>query len=160
MKRTWSVVVVFEDAATRQQAVEVCDHLVKRFWTDFELAVSWWSCAMLEQPVLASDALQKAAEADLLIFALGTEEGLPMPVQEWIETWLSMRGERDGALVDLLVKEVEAGEAPASLFEGATRGPRDPLAWSPRAAQVLLRLSLEHRAGDGGRQRTVADING
>jgi len=161
MKRTWSVVVVFEDAATRQQAVEVCDHLVKRFWTDFELAVSWWSCAMLEQPVLASDALQKAAEADLLIFALGTEEGLPMPVQEWIETWLSMRGERDGALVDLLVKEVEAGEAPAErhgyLRQVAHRGGMDYLTKEPQNLSLSIPDSLDWYSARAERVTSVLD---
>ena len=147
MKRDWSVVVVFEDAATRGQAVEVCDHLVQRFWTDCELAVSWWSWDMLEQPTQAQEAIQKAAEADLLIFAARTETDLPTPLQQWIETWLAMRGERDGALMSLFGKEAQAGEALAErhgyLRQVAHRGGMDYLTEAPQNLSFSIPDSLD-----------------
>lgn len=147
MKRAWSVVVVFEDAATRGQAVEVCDHLVKRFWTDCEMAVSWWSWDMLEQLAPAHEAIQKAAEADLLIFAVRTEKDFPTPLQEWVETWLAMRGERDGALMSFFGKEAEAGgtltERHAYLRQVAHRGGMDYLTEAPQNLSFLIPDSLD-----------------
>lgn len=147
MKRAWSVVVVFEDAATRGQAVEVCDHLVRRFWTDSELALSWWSWEMLEQPTHAQEAIQKAAEADFLIFAVRTERDFPAALQGWIETWLTMRGERDGALMSLFGKEAEAGEALAErhayLRQVAHRGGMDYLTETPQDLSFLIPDSLD-----------------
>lgn len=147
MKRAWSVVVVFEDAATRGQAVEVCDHLVQRFWTDSELAVSWWSWEMLEQPTQAHEAIPKAAEADLLIFAVRTEKDFPAPLQEWVETWLAMRGERDGALMSLFGKDAEAGatltERHAYLRQVAHRGGMDYLTEAPQDLSFSIPDSLD-----------------
>ena len=48
-KAAWSVVVVYEDAATRERAVSFCDQLVSRFWAKCEFDVSWWSFALLEK---------------------------------------------------------------------------------------------------------------
>ena len=147
MKRAWSVVVVFEDAATRGQAVEVCDRFVQRFWTDCELGVSWWSWDMLEQPAQAQEAIQKAAEADLLIFAVRSERNLPTPLQEWIETWLAMRGERDGALISLFGKEAETGETLAEkhgyLRQVAHRGGMDYLTETPQSLSFSIPDSLD-----------------
>ena len=161
MKRTWSVVVVFEDAATRGQAVEVCDHFVQRFWMDCELAVSWWSWDMLEQPALAQEAIQKAAEADLLIFAVRTERDFPKPLQEWVETWLAMRGERDGALMSLFGKEAEAGEALAEkhgyLRQVAHRGGMDYLTETPQNLSFSIPDSLDWYAARAESVTSVLD---
>lgn len=155
------MVVVFEDATTRGQAVEVCDHLVERFWTDCDLAVSWLSCEMLGEPALARDALQKAAEADLLIFAVGSQEEVPLPVREWIETWLSLRGEREGALMDLFGKETEAEEAPAArhgyLRRVAHRGGMDYLSREPQMLSLSFSDSLDWYSARAERVSSVLD---
>jgi hypothetical protein len=161
MKRAWSVVVVFEDAETRGQAVEVCDHLVQRFWTDCELAVSWWSWDLLEQPAQAQEAIQKAAEADFLIFAVGTGRDFPTPLQEWIETWLSLRGERDGALMSLFGQEAEAGEAVAErhdyLRQVAHRGGMDYLTSEPQDLSFAIPDSLDWYAARAESVTSVLD---
>ena len=40
-KTGWSVVVVYEDAATRERAVTFCDQMGRRFWEKCEFDVSW-----------------------------------------------------------------------------------------------------------------------
>ena len=136
MKRTWSVVVVYDEAASREQAVQVCDHLVRRFWAECDLDASWWSSAMLEQSELAGKAVEKAIEADLVIFALQPGGDLPVCVREWIESWLGRRGDREGALVDLRSRETDAPEATDErhmyLRHAAHRGGMDYLTREPQ----------------------------
>ena len=68
-KAAWSVVVLYEDPAARERAVGFCDQLVRRFWSRFEFDVGWWSFALLEEPGSAKEAAEKAAQADLIVFA-------------------------------------------------------------------------------------------
>ena len=101
-KRTWSVVVVYEDAAAREEAVRFCDLLIERFWARYEFDVGWWSFAMLEEDDSAREATRKATEAALIVFAPRLDGEVPIAVQKWIEGWLGDRGDREGALVGLL----------------------------------------------------------
>lgn len=98
----WSVVVVYEDTHTREQAVQLCDTLVGALWGEHGLDVSWWSFASLQQPLAASEATAKAIAADLIVFATQPGGDLPMTVRAWVETWVEQRGEREGALFGLV----------------------------------------------------------
>jgi hypothetical protein len=101
-KTAWSVVVVYEDPAACERAVRFCDQLVNRFWAGFEFNLSWWPFAQLEDADSAKAAAEKAALADLIVFADNSKGDFPWPVKAWIETWLEQRGEREGMLVGLL----------------------------------------------------------
>jgi hypothetical protein len=111
MKKTWTVAVVYEDTATREAAMTVCDHLVEQFWREYHLDVGWWSWAALQGSDSAKEACSKAVVADLIIFAASPERELPFEVVAWMETWLSQRGEREGALLGLLVSRTEESGA-------------------------------------------------
>ena len=41
MKANWSVVIIYEDLPTREEAVKFSDGLVRRFWSEFEFDVGW-----------------------------------------------------------------------------------------------------------------------
>ena len=101
-KRTWSVVVIYEDAAAREEAVKFCDLLIERFWASYGFEVGWWSFASLEDEGAAREATERAAEAPLIVFATRPQGELPETVKAWIETCLSRRGDREGALVGLM----------------------------------------------------------
>jgi hypothetical protein len=100
-KTAWSVVVVYEDAAAREQAVDFCDQLVKRFWARFEFDVNWWSFGLLQNEATATEAAEKAAQADLVILSSLRQEDLPARVKGWLEAWLCRRGDREGILAGL-----------------------------------------------------------
>jgi len=102
MKASWSVVVIYDDLPTREEAVKFSDVLVRRFWSEYEFDVGWWSVRDLEKPERALTAAAKAAKADLLVFALKPEGELPDCVFAWIDRWIEKRGEREGALAGLL----------------------------------------------------------
>src|ERR1051326_3401035 len=101
-KTTWPVVVVYEDTAAREEAVKFCDLLIERFWARYGFDVGWWSFASLEASDSAREASQKASEAALIVFATRPEGEIPAGVKAWIATWLSQRGDREGALVGLM----------------------------------------------------------
>lgn len=127
MKAAWSVAVVYESVKTREAGAAFCDCLVQRFRHQHGFDVSWWPFSLLTDSPVSGEALQKAVEADLLIFAASAHTELPEPVRDWIEHWLLLRGEREGALVGLPV----AGDVPLA-------GP----------AQLHLHLrEIAHRAG-------------
>jgi len=97
MKATWSVVVVYQDAQTRDIAVGFCDTLVQRFWARCQFEAGWWSFAQIKDSALA----EKAAAANLLVIAIQPDAELPLTVKAWLESWLSQRPNREGALVAL-----------------------------------------------------------
>ena len=96
-----SIVVVYEDPATREEAVKFCDRLVERFWARQEMCVCWFDFARLREPTHALEAVQKALEANVIVFSMHPGGDLPDEVQAWIESWAPMRGDREGALVGL-----------------------------------------------------------
>jgi hypothetical protein len=101
-KATWSVVVVYEDAAARERAVGFCDQLVGRFWEKCDFEVSWWPFTTLEETSSAKEAALKATCADLILFSATPEGDFPLAVKAWIETWRNKRGDREGLLVGLM----------------------------------------------------------
>jgi len=161
MKKTWSIVVIYEDAATREHAVQACDHLVKRFWADGELDVNWWSCDMLANPGMARQGVEKAVQADLIILSLQRDRELASSVSEWIEGWLPERGDREGALVDLTGQDAEAGGAAAErhiyLRHAAHRAGMDYLTREPETISWCLPDSLESVAARADRVTSVLD---
>ena len=108
MKATWSVAVVYEDEQTREAAVDFCDHLVERFWAKGGFDVSWWSFSQLREPLSAREATAKTRAADLVVVALQPAGKFDAYVQALVETGLSQRAEREGALVGLLGAAMES----------------------------------------------------
>lgn len=112
-KATWTVVVVYDSPETRETAVSFCDQLVQKFWHDCEFDVSWWPTQKLQEGDSAHHARHRATEADLVIFALPPQAEISLDVQEWVESWVPERGEREGALVDLISAR-ESGAEPGA----------------------------------------------
>jgi hypothetical protein len=143
-KAAWSVVVVYEDTAAREQAVDFCDQLVKRFWASFEFEVSWWSFGLLQKEPVATEAAEKAARADLVVLSTLRQEDFPAWVKGWIESWLNRRGDREGILAGLIAPGTAGGEWEAPphhyLRQVARRGAMDYLTQIP---QDIARSSLE-----------------
>lgn len=160
-KAAWSVVVVHEDAAAREQAVDYCDQLVKRFWARFEFEVSWWSFSLLQTQAVAVDAAAKAARADLVIISSLQRGDFPLPVKGWMEGWLSRRGDREGILTGLLGPgAAESGlEAPKHLYlrRLAHSGGMDYLTQVPQNISRSIPESLEFYTQRAAQVTSVLD---
>ena len=146
-KAACSVVVVYEDAASRERAVTFCDLLVSRFWAKCEFNVSWWSFALLDQAVAAKDAGERAARADLIVFSATPEGDFPLPVKAWVESWLNQRGDREGMLAGLMEPVAGAddreGEKHHYLRNAAHHGALDYLTQVPQDISRSIPDSLD-----------------
>lgn len=146
-KTAWSVVVIHEDSATRQQAVGFCDQLVARFWTRFEFEVNWWSFDLLKEAPSAEQAAEKAARADVVVVASSPESDFPQPLKAWFETCLRRRGDREGLLVGL-IEPVGRSGGPEGLKHhylrnAAHRGGMDYLTGLPQDIERTIPDSLD-----------------
>ena len=146
-KPAWCVVVVYEDDAARERAVAFCDQLVGRYWAQLEFNVGWWSFAQLEEASIAKDAAAKAVCADLVAFAAKPEGDFPQPVKNWVETWLTQRGDREGMLVGLLEPVGGAGRLEGLkhhyLRNAAHHSAMDYLTHIPRDISLSISESLD-----------------
>ena len=106
----WSVVVLYDDAETRQRAMKVCDHLVQQFWAEVEFKFHWWRTDFLEDEAMAATAAADAGNADFIVVSSSAERELSPFVKNWFEAWIAQRQGREGAFVDL----TETGAVPAA----------------------------------------------
>ena len=128
---SFSAVVLYEDHATRDHAMEVCDRLVHKFWADVEFEFSWWRFDFLHDSALASDAVRLAARSELILLAAHAGRELPSPVKGWIESWLPIRKPGFGVLVAMIGTEADRlkGLSPIHVYlrEAAQRAYMDYL---------------------------------
>ena len=96
------VLVVYEDAASQKNALELADHLRVRFGAELEIDFSWWNFKFLGNPEIAESARQAALLADILVFSMHAGSQLPAAVKHWVETWLPHRSSQTGALALLM----------------------------------------------------------
>lgn len=146
-KAAWSVVVVYEDLTARQRAVGFCDQLVSRFWAQCEFEVSWWPFASLEQPDSASEAIGKAARADVIVFSADPGGDFPQAVKAWVGQWLNQRGDREGLLIGLLEsladRGIQVGQKHYFLRDAAHHGALDYLTQIPQELTHSIPDSLD-----------------
>jgi hypothetical protein len=97
----WSVLVVYEDTATRARAMAMCDRLVKNFWTEVEFNFHWWRTDFLADPIMSRTALSDAGDADIVVFSSAPETRLSPLLLAWLRDWAAGRPAREGMLLDL-----------------------------------------------------------
>jgi len=102
MKATWSVVVLFEDAKTREKAVKFCDQLVEHFWSRCEFKMTWMSFSALADPNAARDFDAKTRRSDVIVFTTRPEVPVAAAVTDWVERCVANRTDREGTLAGLI----------------------------------------------------------
>ena len=155
-----SVVVVYEDTAIREHAVRFCERMVEERKSAPILEMNWWSFDLLVNSAVAADAVQAAAAADVIVFAVSANGDLPDQIKLWIENWLNKRGEREGALVGLVAGE--EGSQPASFREIylrhiATRAEMDYLSHAAPTVAAAIPDSLDSFSERAGQVTSVLD---
>jgi hypothetical protein len=143
MKATRSITVVYQNASSRDKAVDFCDRMINQFWAQCEFEVGWWPFEMLDQPRSAKEAMEKAATADLIVFSCERECEMPRHVGAWIESWVSRRGDREGSLAHLCDPEQGATEKDVYLRAVAHRAGMDYLTGVPQELAHCIPDSLE-----------------
>ena len=110
---------------------------------------------------MAHSAVEKAADADVVVFAMEARGDLPDEIKLWIEKWLNKRGEREGAIVGLLHRE-EGWHGAASFREiylrhAARRAGMDYLSHAAPTRRRAMPDSLDSFSERAGRMTAVLD---
>jgi hypothetical protein len=105
-----AIVVLYEDNSSRDAAIRLSQTLEKIFHEELDFEISWCRFKYFNDPAVASEAAEIAAQADLIIVAIQRAQDLPLEVKAWFERWLPKRESSEGALVLLQTSE----EAPSS----------------------------------------------
>ena len=155
-----AVVVIYEDPSIRERAVHFCGRLSEAQRSP-ELNLDWWPFPVLSEPAIAHGAVEKAAGADVVVFAMDARGDLPEPIKLWIEKWLNKRGEREGAIVGLLHRE-EGWHGMASFREiylrhAARRAGMDYLSHAAPTLRRAMPDSLDSFSERPGRMTSVLD---
>jgi len=93
-----TVVVVYEDAVTRDHAMQLCNRLTEEFKGDLQFQCTWWGTKYFCDRDIARHAAEAARDADLIIVSVHDQE-LPAGVKAWFESWPALRTASEGVLV-------------------------------------------------------------
>ena len=155
------IVVVYETPAIREHAVRFCERLTQEQESASEPELNWWSFRLLGHPSAGGDAAQKAALADVIVFAMDASGDLPEEIKLWIENWLNKRGEREGALVGLLAREERSHDVPPFreiyLRHIARRAGMDFLSHAAPTVAKAIPDSLDSFSERAGQMTSVLD---
>lgn len=109
--KKWSVMVLFEDEASRDNAMRFFDAVVARRWAECAFDLSWHPTWSLGPGDEASSASDRACGADIIVFSCSAPRLLNAPVVRWLEESLARRGEREGAFIGLVDSPEHEGYA-------------------------------------------------
>jgi hypothetical protein len=98
---TLKAVIVYEDLETREWAQEAHDR-VARLAGPHPVRTTWWKLNNLSEPGVLAGAVSTAMRAEIVIVALRSEEGLPLPFYTWVNHWLPHRPRHGGILAGLI----------------------------------------------------------
>lgn len=157
----FAVIIVHEDAGTRDHAARFCRQLAELHGAGMEFQFHWWSGDRLANATDAGEAAAAAARAPMVVLSLQPEGDVPAVIKHWIEHWLRARGEREGALIGL----VETDPNPCSiaclkevyLRRVAHRAGMDYLSHVPPIAPRAIPDSLDSYNERAGRMTAVLD---
>jgi len=95
------MIVISQDRACRDRAVNFCDELMKRFWAQCEFDISWLSFGDLSRENEFRNAAVKAGSADVVLFSMDPAADAPLKLQSWAEAWLAKRSDHEGLVIGL-----------------------------------------------------------
>jgi hypothetical protein len=95
------VVTMYQDPLTRYWATELWDRVEQLIHCE-DICRKAWKTSDLPQADVFADAVQAAAEADVLVISVRDTGALPLLLHVWIDAWIPKRAGREGALVALI----------------------------------------------------------
>lgn len=113
--KTCRLVVIYDDQEARNRAHSLYGKLRDTFFGEIEFAESWWKFSVLGGKSLRHLAASDVAQADLVLFSLGTSNDLPDGLIEFNEMWVSERNGSRGLLAVLAHPSASVWTAAGSL---------------------------------------------
>lgn len=105
-KRATNVMVVYQDAHTRKWATNFYPSKVKG---SDQVKCTWWNLNDFSEPGVLAGAVSTAIRADVIVVAVLTGRGLPLPFYVWVDSWLPHRKLTEGKLIALVGLAAERG---------------------------------------------------
>src|SRR5262245_23764723 len=102
-----NVAFVYEDADTREWARDTYER-VERLAGNQGVRPTWWRLSNLFEPGVLAAAVSTAMRADIVVIAVRTEEGLPLPFYTWVNNWMPHRLQSGGVLIALVGRSEQA----------------------------------------------------
>jgi hypothetical protein len=99
------VVLLYEDLGTALRAKHSLEMLRDQFVAGAGLAIKVWRLDLLAVPLLAEQAANEAAAADVIVLSLHGRDALRAEVKDWLRRWLDRKEPRAYALAALLDPE-------------------------------------------------------
>jgi len=98
-EKVTNVMVVYQDAHTRKWATNFYPAKVRGC---SEVKCTWWNLNDLSEPGVLAGAVSTAIRADVIVVAVLTGTGLPLPFYVWVDSWLPHRKLTEGKLIALV----------------------------------------------------------
>jgi hypothetical protein len=156
-----NVAVTYEDPFAGAWASDLCER-VARLVGSKSLARHFWRMEDLTHPQVFPEAIQAAAEADIIIVSVYATEELPLDLYAWIDAWLPRRLQENGVLVALIGAAEAADGKPSHAHEYlravARRGRLDFLPQHRLLPKEALRLGSMNENGIQERAYTTAKV--
>lgn len=102
------LLVLYEDAAAHDAAMEVCERLLARFGAELAFAFSFWTFKDLAAPASAHWAAEAVNRADVIVLSLQGRDPAPEAVN-WLDACARARTKMEGALAVIVTGPVGAG---------------------------------------------------
>ena len=118
------VVVVYDDVPAGQHAIRVLANVFHKPEDRLQLLPRFWRFDFLEETDWFALALADASDADIIVIATSSNDGLTISVEDWITTCLPRKRGSSAAVVALLGPEqdIDGQDSPRLQFlEGAAR---------------------------------------
>ncbi len=98
MGGTMNVMIIYDDRARAVQAKIMLERATHRADETLSWNVKPWRLDMLMLPSLATRAIMEAAEAHLIVLALGSRQAVVSELLDWLERWAASRQVQETAL--------------------------------------------------------------
>ena len=93
-----NAIILYDESALAADANVMLERAANRADATEQWTVKPWRLDLLFLPATADAALQEAAEAHLLLFAIREQAELPLWLLNWLEDWAERRQVQDAAL--------------------------------------------------------------
>jgi hypothetical protein len=110
-----NVVLVYEDDETREWARDAYERVCRASGVQ-QVRPTWWRVNNLSEPSILAAAASTAMRADVVVVAVRTSEGLPLPFYAWTSSWAPNRFQFSGVLVSIVGSALTAS-APGRLSD-------------------------------------------
>ena len=96
-----NVTVIYDDTQTRKWASELHQR-IEHVAGAKAVRVTWWKLSDFTEPGVLAGAVSTAIRSDMIVLAVQSSEGMPLPFYFWVNSWLPHREPGTGALIAML----------------------------------------------------------